>query len=161
MELCACLASLKEQPAWILALSTVGFLSILKASVGTLLWLYVSFIRPGRNIAGYGSWAVVTGATDGIGRSIAFQLAGRGLGLVLVGRSPDKLRDVSAAIRDENPKARIETVLIDFAGDLVEGIARLKEAIKGMDVGILVNNAGMSYPYAKYFHEVDAELIKI
>ncbi|KAK8929047.1 Very-long-chain 3-oxoacyl-CoA reductase 1 [Platanthera zijinensis] len=160
MELCAFLSSFKDQPPWILALSALGIFSLLKPSISALRWLFVSFIRPGKNLARYGSWAVVTGATDGIGRAIAFQLARRGFGLVLVGRSPDKLREVSAAIRDKHSDARVETVLIDFAGDLVQGVARLKKAIAGMDVGILVNNAGMSYPYAKYLHEADEELIK-
>ncbi|XP_020706098.1 very-long-chain 3-oxoacyl-CoA reductase 1 [Dendrobium catenatum] len=160
MELYDCFASTLEQPAWILALSALGLLSLLKASIAALRWIFVSFIRPGKNLKRYGSWAIVTGATDGIGRTLAFQLAHRGLGIVLVGRSPDKLFDVSAAIREKHPNAQVETVLIDFASDLVEGVARLKKAIEGMDVGILVNNAGMSYPYAKYFHEVDEDLIK-
>ncbi|KAK8959643.1 Very-long-chain 3-oxoacyl-CoA reductase 1 [Platanthera guangdongensis] len=160
MELCDSLSSFKDQPPWILALSALGLLSLLKPSIAALRWLFVSFIRPGKNLARYGSWAVVTGATDGIGRAIAFQLARRGFGLALVGRSPDKLREVSAAIRDKHSDARVETVLIDFAGDLVQGVAMLKKAIAGMDVGILVNNAGMSYPYAKYLHEADEELIK-
>nr|QEX51364.1 very-long-chain 3-oxoacyl-CoA reductase 1-like isoform X1 [Cymbidium ensifolium] len=160
MELCACLASIKEQPAWILAIFALGLLSILKASIAALWWLFVSFIRPGKNLKRYGSWTIVTGATDGIGRTLAFQLAHRGLNLVLVGRNPDKLVGVSAAIRDKYPDVRVETVLIDFASDLVEGVARLKKVIEGMDIGILVNNAGISYPYAKYLHEVDEDLIK-
>ncbi|KAL0924431.1 hypothetical protein M5K25_005260 [Dendrobium thyrsiflorum] len=160
MELCGCLSSLMDQPRWVLAVFAIGFLFLLKTSIAVLHWLFVSFIRPGKNLKRYGSWAVITGATDGIGRALAFQLARRGLNLVLVGRSPDKLRDVSAAITEKYNKVRIETVLIDFAGDLVEGVARLKVAIEGMDVGILVNNAGISYPYAKYFHEVDEVLIE-
>ncbi|XP_020597434.1 very-long-chain 3-oxoacyl-CoA reductase 1 [Phalaenopsis equestris] len=160
MELSVCLASIKEHPAWILALSFLGLLSLIKVSVATLRWVFFSFIRPGKNLKRYGSWAIVTGATDGIGRALAFQLVRRGLGVVLVGRSPDKLVNVSAAIRDKHPNARVETVQIDFAGGLVEGVARLRKAIEGMDVGILVNNAGMSYPFAKYLHEVEENLIK-
>ncbi|KAK8958300.1 Very-long-chain 3-oxoacyl-CoA reductase 1 [Platanthera guangdongensis] len=160
MNLCHCITSLRDQPPWILLLSAVGFISLLKISVAALRWFFVCFIRPAKNLARYGSWAVITGATDGIGRAIAFQLARRGLNLVLVGRSPDKLGDVSSALREKHPNARVVTVLVDFAGDLVEGVARLKKAIEGLDVGILVNNAGISYPYAKYFHEVDEGLIE-
>jgi 17beta-estradiol 17-dehydrogenase / very-long-chain 3-oxoacyl-CoA reductase len=39
-------------------------------------------------------------------------------------------------------------------------VEALKEAIRGLDVGVLVNNAGLSYPYARYFHEVDEELMR-
>ncbi|XP_020598262.1 very-long-chain 3-oxoacyl-CoA reductase 1-like, partial [Phalaenopsis equestris] len=159
-DLCACLSSLLTHPRWILAVFAIGFLFLLKTSIAVVHWLFVSFIRPGKNLSRYGSWAVITGATDGIGLALAFQLARRGLNLVLVGRSFDKLRAVSASITEKYPKVRIETVLIDFAADLVEGVARLKREIEGKDVGILVNNAGISYPYAKYFHEVDEELIE-
>lgn len=160
MELCACLESLRAQPPWVLLLVSLGLLSSLKFSFGALRWLYVSFLRPAKNIhVRYGYWAVVTGSTDGIGKAFAFQLARRGLHLVLVGRNPDKLRDVSDAIRAKHGGCRIETVVIDFAGDQAEGVRRLREAIEGLDVGLLVNNAGVSYPYARFFHEVDEELM--
>jgi len=48
---------------------------------------------------------------------------------------------------------------MDFSGDIDAGVRRIKEAIEGLEVGILINNAGVSYPYAKYFHEVDEELL--
>ena len=35
-----------------------------------------------------------------------------------------------------------------------------KDSIRGLHVGVLVNNAGLSYPYACYFHEVDEELMR-
>ncbi|XP_008808147.1 very-long-chain 3-oxoacyl-CoA reductase 1-like [Phoenix dactylifera] len=161
MELCACLESLRSQPPWILLLASLGLLSALRLSFAALSWLYVSCLRPVKDLrACYGSWAVVTGSTDGIGKAFAFQLARRGLHLVLVGRNPDKLRDVSDAIRAKHGGCRIETVVIDFAGDQVEGVRHLREAIEGLDVGVLVNNAGVSYPYARFFHEVDEELMR-
>nr|XP_010929990.1 very-long-chain 3-oxoacyl-CoA reductase 1 [Elaeis guineensis] len=161
MALCACLENLRALPPLLLLLFSLGLLSALKLSFAVLRWLYVSFLRPAKNLrARYGSWAVVTGPTDGIGKAFAFQLARRGLHLVLVGRNPDKLRDVSDAIRAKHAGCRIETVVIDFAGDLAEGVRRLREAIAGLDVGVLVNNAGVSYPYARFFHEVDEELMR-
>ncbi|RVW74309.1 Very-long-chain 3-oxoacyl-CoA reductase 1 [Vitis vinifera] len=36
----------------------------------------------------------------------------------------------------------------------------MEKGIEGLDVGVLINNAGLSYPYAKFFHEVDVELMK-
>ena len=45
-----------------------------------------------------GSWAVVTGATDGIGKEFAFQLAKAGFNILLVSRTADKLKTVAADI---------------------------------------------------------------
>uniref|UniRef100_A0A251T9Y1 Putative short-chain dehydrogenase/reductase SDR n=1 Tax=Helianthus annuus TaxID=4232 RepID=A0A251T9Y1_HELAN len=53
----------------------------------------------------------------------------------------------------------IKEVVFYLSGDLNEGIKRISEAIDGLDVGILINNAGVSYPYARFFHEVDDELL--
>ncbi|RZS13857.1 hypothetical protein BHM03_00045484, partial [Ensete ventricosum] len=152
---------LQTLPTWLLLAAAVGGLALLRLSFAALRWTFVTFLRPGKDLRRYGSWAVVTGSTDGIGRAFALQLARRGLNLVLVGRNPDKLRDVADAVRGaRDPPIRVETVVVDLAGDLVDGVARLRTAIQGLDVGILVNNAGVSYPYARFFHEVDEELMR-
>ena len=54
----------------------------------------------------------------------------------------------------------MKTVVVDFSGDLDEGMKRIVEAIEGLDVGVLINNVGVSYPYARYFHEVDEGLLR-
>ncbi|GMH01535.1 hypothetical protein Nepgr_003374 [Nepenthes gracilis] len=148
------------QHTWIAILCAVGFLTVLKTFLVVLKWVYVCFFRPAKNLKKYGSWALVTGPTDGIGKGFAFQLARVGLNLVLVARNPDKVRDVSDSIRAKYRNTQIKTVVVDFSGDLSEGIKRIHEAIEGLDVGVLINNVGVSYPYARYFHEVDEVLLK-
>lgn len=150
---------LKSQPSWVVLLLSLGFLSLFKFSISFLKWVYISFLRPGKNLKKYGSWALVTGPTDGIGKGFAFQLARKGLNLVLVGRNPDKLKEVSDAIQAKYGKTQIKNVVVDFSGDLNEGIKRIEEAIEGIDVGVLINNVGVSYPYARFFHEVDEVLL--
>ncbi|KAK4763250.1 hypothetical protein SAY86_009018 [Trapa natans] len=159
MEHCL-LSKLQTQPLWVLALFSVGSLSLLRFLLAFLNWIYVNFLRPGKNLKKYGSWALVTGPTDGIGKGFAFQLARKGLNLVLVGRNSEKLKDVSDSIRARHAKTQIKTVVVDFSGDLDDGVSRIREAIEGLDVGILINNVGVSYPYARYFHELDEELLK-
>jgi len=86
-------------PAWFAALVAVGLYIVVRSAATFLLWLHRAFLRPGRDLAGrYGTWAVVTGATDGIGRTVALELARVGLHLVLVGRSPDKLARVAKEV---------------------------------------------------------------
>ncbi|KAG8071307.1 hypothetical protein GUJ93_ZPchr0006g42144 [Zizania palustris] len=159
---CAHVEFLRAQPAWALALAAVGLLVAARAAVRLALWVYAAFLRPGKPLRRrYGPWAVVTGATDGIGRAMAFRLAASGLGLVLVGRNPEKLATVSEEIKGKYPKVEVRTYVLDFASEgLAAGVDGLKEAIRGLQVGVLVNNAGISYPYARYFHEVDEELMR-
>lgn len=154
--------ALSAQPAWALALAGVGLMVAATASARLARWLYAAFLRPGKPLRRrYGEWAVVTGATDGIGRALAFRFAGAGMSLVLVGRSPDKLAAVSGEIRGKHPRAEVRTFVLDFAAEgLAAKVAALGDSIRGLDVGVLVNSAGMSYPYARYFHEVDEELMR-
>ncbi|CAL9239784.1 unnamed protein product [Arabidopsis halleri] len=156
MEICT---YFKSQPTWLLILFVLGSISIFKFIFTLLRSFYIYFLRPAKNLRRYGSWAIITGPTDGIGKAFAFQLAQKGLNLILVARNPDKLKDVSESIRSKYSQTQILTVVMDFSGDIDEGVKRIKETIEGLDVGILINNAGMSYPYAKYFHEVDEELL--
>ncbi|CAI9275146.1 unnamed protein product [Lactuca saligna] len=86
-------------------------------------------------------------------------IMGTCLNLILVGRNPKKLEDVSSEIQSKFSKTQIKNVIFDLTGDLSEGIKKITEAIEGLDVGVLINNAGISYPYARFFHEVDDELL--
>ncbi|KAI3666003.1 hypothetical protein L6452_44641 [Arctium lappa] len=151
--------NLKSQHLWLLLPLVLGFLSLLKSFIKFLNWVFIVFLRPPKNLKKYGSWALITGPTDGIGKAFAIQLAHKGLNLVLVGRSPDKLKDVSDSIRAKFNQTQIKIVVVDFSRDLNHGIERIKETIDDLDVGILINNVGVSYPYARFFHEVDDKLL--
>uniref|UniRef100_M8APS7 Estradiol 17-beta-dehydrogenase 12 n=1 Tax=Aegilops tauschii TaxID=37682 RepID=M8APS7_AEGTA len=115
----------------------------------------------------YGAWAVVTGATDGIGRALALELARRGLHLVLVGRNPAKLSRVSKEDKDVAPS---KSVVFDLAGDATElslgaAMVAVKPSIQSYtnhtqissrDLSVEVKrNAGATYPCTAYFHEVE------
>ncbi|KAK9108350.1 hypothetical protein Syun_024361 [Stephania yunnanensis] len=122
-------------------------------------FLYKTFIRPPKNLSlTYGSWALITAPTDGIGRAFAFQLARQGLNLVLLGRSPEKLQHVSNAILTELPNTKIKTVQVDFS-DVTKYNSELQGVIEGVDVGVLINNVGVTYPSAEFFHEVEEQVL--
>lgn len=129
--------------------------------VFTFLWdfisgLYNHFLRPGKNIVkSFGQWAVVTGATDGIGKAMAFELAKKGCNVLLISRTQSKLDDCKAELEAKYPKVTCETLAIDYSKYDSAAEARIVKAIANKDVGVLVNNVGISYPNTKYFHELD------
>lgn len=107
------------------------------------------------NLKQFGSWAVVTGASDGIGRGYALELARRGLNVVLISRSKLKLEAVAKEIRDDYG-TEVIIVPVDFTdGQAVFPV--IEEKLEGRDIGILINNVGLSYIHPEYFLEVTKE----
>jgi 17beta-estradiol 17-dehydrogenase / very-long-chain 3-oxoacyl-CoA reductase len=120
------------------------------------------FFRPPKNLKEYGSWAMITGSTRGIGKSLAFELGSKGLNLVLLDLSPSKLEATSKEIHEKfGGKVETKSIVIDFTKSSGEEICKMIEGgIRGLDVGILINNAGVASPYPMFFHEVDLELME-
>ena len=67
------------------------------------------------NLTKLGQWAVVTGATDGIGKGYAKALARRGMSVMLISRNPTKLQDVQKEIQSLNSKIDVKILAIDFS----------------------------------------------
>ncbi|XP_052313012.1 inactive hydroxysteroid dehydrogenase-like protein 1 [Oncorhynchus keta] len=87
------------------------------------------------DLKAYGQWAVVTGATAGIGKAYANELARRGLDIVLVSRSKDKLHIVAKEIESQHG-LQTQIIQTDFTEghDIYPAIA---EALRDLDIGIL------------------------
>jgi short-subunit dehydrogenase len=83
----------------------------------------------------YGPWAVVAGASEGVGSSVARLLGERGVNVVLVARRQAVLDDVAATVTSET-----RTVALDLSLD--DAHETLASATDGVDVGLLVSNAG-------------------
>ena len=94
-----------------------------------------------------GSWALVTGASDGIGKEYALQLAAKGFNIVLVSRTESKLVTLGAEIEDKYASQGIQTkhLAMDFSKNSDVDYAKLKDLIEGLDIAILVNNVGQSH----------------
>ncbi|XP_031476519.1 very-long-chain 3-oxoacyl-CoA reductase 1-like [Nymphaea colorata] len=146
---------------FLLTLSTlIGLFSLFKALVAILRWVWASFLRPKKDLRKYGPWAVVTGPTDGIGKAMAFSLAGEGLNLVLVGRNPAKLSSVSSEIQQRFAAVQIKSVVCDFAEDSDDVVERVEQGIKDLDVGVLINNVGTTNHHPMFSHELDQKMIE-
>lgn len=87
----------------------------------------------------FGPWAVVTGASDGIGSEMAIDLARRGLNLVLVARREPLLRDLAMQLSSDF-RADMTIVALDLGTPSAN--AELIERCKDLDIGLLVAAAG-------------------
>jgi short-subunit dehydrogenase len=85
-------------------------------------------------------WAVITGASSGLGAIFAEHLAKRGLSLVLTGRDEPRLTTVRERVRRITPGIEVELVVGDLGTE--SGIRALVAHLDGRAIDVLVNNAG-------------------
>jgi hypothetical protein len=98
-----------------------------------------------------GCSALITGASSGIGREFARQLANRARTIVLVARRSERLADLRDELLNRNPKLEVHLCVVDLADKaqielLIDSLARDK-----IDIDLLINNAGLgdSGPFVK------------
>lgn len=105
------------------------------------------------------SWAVITGASDGIGKEFAFYLARAGYSTVLLSRTASKLDAVAAEIKQKY-NTPTKTLAIDFAANSDDEYAGLSALVDGLDVAILINNVGASHSIPVPFTETTPAEVK-
>lgn len=86
---------------------------------------------------------LITGATDGIGKQIAFELAGEGYQLILHGRNEEKCTQTVAEIKEKFPESTIDHISADFTS--LSNTRRMAETIQERynRLDVLINNAGI------------------
>lgn len=92
-----------------------------------------------RIYARYGPWAVVTGASSGIGCEIALKLAEAGLNLILCARSQEVLEQIATQLTTRYG-VEVRVVRLDLAVEA--GVETLENATRDLDVGLLIASAG-------------------
>jgi short-subunit dehydrogenase len=98
----------------------------------------------------YGPWALVTGASAGLGAEFVRQLAAEGLNIVLVARRADRMEALADRVSDAHG-VRTRVLQLDLTGH--DACARVGEGTRDLEVGLLVNNAG--YGLSGAYHVCD------
>ena len=88
------------------------------------------------------SWALVTGASDGIGKEFVKEFCRLGFNVILHGRNPSKLEDVRAEVAKSFPKCKTEALILDAAKPMVREIEEAVNGLKHLPITALVNNVG-------------------
>src|SRR5262249_47342686 len=103
----------------------------------------------------YGPWALVTGASAGIGAEFARQLSAMGLNLVLVARRRQRLEDLACDLESKN-KVQVRIAAADLARP--DFLPAIRSVTNSIEMGLLVNNAGFGLAGHFLEHELDEEL---
>ena len=107
----------------------------------------------------YGPWAVVAGASAGLGAAFATELAARGLHLVVIARRPERLAVLAARLTEEY-HVQVRCLPLDLARPDVAG--RVAAGTDDLDIGLLIYNAAhaaigpfFEQPLAEHVAELD------
>lgn len=99
----------------------------------------------------YGPWAIIAGATEGIGRALAKQIAAQGLHCVLIARRDEPLQALAAEIENEF-NVQCLPVAIDLSTD--EACTHIIAAVGEREIGLYASNAGAD-PNGSHFLDND------
>src|SRR5580658_663141 len=91
----------------------------------------------------FGPWALVTGASSGIGKEFARQIAASGINIVLVARRQDLLKEVGVEF-SKMYGVEHRVVVLDVSRE--DFIGQLASATDDLDIGLVVSNAGTGNP---------------
>lgn len=88
-------------------------------------------------------YAVVTGASSGIGRAISIKLAERGFNIIAIARQHSLLDELKKVLEELNSNIEVVTKSCDLSN--TENAISLYEKLKSFDIRVWVNNAGIGY----------------
>jgi short-subunit dehydrogenase len=87
----------------------------------------------------FGDWAIVTGASSGIGKEFANQLAEKGINLFLLARREELLKELSVSLESKHP-IKVKYARIDLTDN--NFLEQIIEKTKGLKIGLVISNAG-------------------
>ena len=101
-----------------------------------------------RYLHGADAWAFVTGASDGIGRGFAQELAQNGFNVVLHGRNLTKLETIKAQLQNQFPKVEFRVLVADASSTSHQQIDELVATLNDIHLTVLINNVGAAIEVA-------------
>ncbi|KPK93567.1 hypothetical protein AMJ80_05905 [bacterium SM23_31] len=103
----------------------------------------------------YGSWALVTGASSGIGAEFCRQLAPKGINLVMVARRKERMEQLAGELKDKHG-VQTKVIPADLSKD--DFMETLLPEISSLEIGLLINNAGFGIRGAFLNSNLEREL---
>ncbi|VDN96755.1 unnamed protein product [Rodentolepis nana] len=125
-----------------------ALLPILLYIIWPILVFYVFriFLSRSDDILKSGEWAIITGATDGIGKAFAELLAEKGLNIFLISRCQNKLQAVASGI-EKKYNVKTKSFTADFGLESFPYDQLMTEINSLSSISCLINNVGLSYTY--------------
>lgn len=103
----------------------------------------------------YGNWAIVAGASEGLGAEYAHELASRGLNLILIARREDLLQSLAKQLI-EKYKIRAKPLVLDLS--LPDAAEQVIHQTMDFDIGLLIYNAAFSAVGPLLDHKMDEHM---
>ncbi|CAD6580852.1 MAG: hypothetical protein ASARMPRED_000341 [Alectoria sarmentosa] len=122
----------------------LGFATASYTALRFLRFIYL-YTRPSsikRYLYGHSPWALVTGASDGIGLGIAQELAANGFNVILHGRNPQKLERTKSQLEGEFKPVQFKIAVLDASSATSQQIDELVASFDDLNLTVLVNNVG-------------------
>ncbi len=141
--------------------AAIGVATTAVLAVRLLIFVWSHFLSPAASFSKFkGQWAVVTGASSGIGAGFSRQLAAKGVNVALIARSVEKLTAVAADCKKHGVQTSVITFDFDTAQD--SDYDALAATLTALNPRVLVNNVGVNVPFPVRFAEMDpAEVDRI
>lgn len=148
----------------VILLELLGVIWLLSVTMSAAKWLWQYLWLPhqmqGPRLAqryGQGSWVLITGASDGLGRAFAQELTQYGFNLLLVARTQEKLSRLQAELGARGSQVR--TVCADLSDVSEHTYSRIAEAAQDVDLSIVINCVGTTVH--RRFAEVPSDTLRL
>lgn len=146
-------------PLLMTALAGVGCATIFVGLSRLAIFVWIFVLRPAATLGKHrGKWAIITGASSGIGAGLARGLAKKGINVMLVARSEERLKVVAEDCERHGVETRVKT--FDFANADEESWTEFIDALVALEPSVLVNNVGVSLAFPTCYVDIDKDEVE-
>ena len=133
---------------WIYGLALLGAAVVFYAAYTVFDFVTLHFIQPSRPLDAYKragpetTYALITGASAGIGLGVAQELVKQGFGVILLGHLPDELASAKQALERATPGAEVRLLVLNAQTTTPAELSSAVASVKKLQLTILMNNVG-------------------